>query len=632
MHWMRVCLLVGVGLAIGGMGWVFYGLADRRENASQEKAKREKEVYNARSASSGDAYGLGGRKVDKAAIDREVMKEVFAIEAERNQWDQTYWAKEIVSHKFGDEIVDFWDRLKEAEDPLAVAADITFDELQLANPPDTMLAAVLADFSNSGTVDMLCADPQGLILYAGRPGMGFEDRGQRVWEAPKPLKNTFVITAGDIDRDGDLDAWIGDFKQVYVRGQMPTPYYNANDGFPAYLLVNQGNATFQDRTEASGLAAKRYRRSYTASFVDLNASGHLDLLVVSDFCGVDMYFNNGNGHFRDVTNEAIDQPHLFGMGHTFGDYNRDGTIDFFVTGMTSPTAKRMDYLGLGPDHTPKYKKMKEMRPIMTHGSRMYLGRGDHFKQPPYKDDVADTGWSWGTATLDFDNNGYADLAVVNGHASRKSTRDYESRSWRHDFYVGSSEENRAVDIYLRSVAQKLVGKGYSFGGYDTNRLLANQSGNGFLEVGFLMGFALRDDSRNVVATDLDRNGRMDLVVRTKRIWPEHEKRLVVYKNQLPDPGNWIGFELVPSRDGIHAQGATIEIRTSSSTQIRPVVTGDSFRSQHPLRVHFGIGDLTEVQTVVVRWPHGEPSILQRPKINRYHLVTPKGKGHKESTE
>src|SRR5256885_12004139 len=90
-------------------------------------------------------------------------------------------------------------------------------------------------------------------------------------------------------------------------------YYDANDGFPAYLLRNDGQGNFTDATEASGLGKKRWRRIYSASLVDLDSDGHPDLLTVSDFAGLDLYRNDGHGHFEDVTEKWVSDGHGFGM-------------------------------------------------------------------------------------------------------------------------------------------------------------------------------------------------------------------------------------------------------------------------------------------------------------------------------
>ena len=109
------------------------------------------------------------------------------------------------------------------------------------------------------------------------------------------IRDPQCITCGDVDGDGDLDAFIGQYASTYMSGKLPTPYYDANDGHPAYLLINDGTGRFTDQTAAFGLAPKRHRRTYSASFVDLDEDRDLDLMVVSDFAGLDLYRNNGKG-------------------------------------------------------------------------------------------------------------------------------------------------------------------------------------------------------------------------------------------------------------------------------------------------------------------------------------------------
>jgi hypothetical protein len=121
---------------------------------------------------------------------------------------------------------------------------------------------------------------------------------------------------------------------------------------PAYLLRNDAAAGFTDVTDESGLAAKRWRRTYSASFVDVDGDGDLDLVNVSDFAGVDVFLNDGRGRFTDATMDLGDTRHLFGMAHALADLNGDGQVDLFAIGMDSPTAARMNALGCRPDsHT-----------------------------------------------------------------------------------------------------------------------------------------------------------------------------------------------------------------------------------------------------------------------------------------
>jgi hypothetical protein len=487
-----------------------------------------------------------------------------------------------------------------------------------SQPPGLIFTGLIADFDGDGMADFLCARFEGLVLLRGAPGGRFEQPGRLVWAAQPRLKYAQALTCGDIDRDGDLDVWLGQYKGPYDRGQMPTPYYDANDGHPAYLLLNDGQGDFVDGTDAAGLAKKRWRRSYSGSFVDLDEDGDLDLLVVSDFAGVDLYANDRQGRFNDMTARWLPQPHAFGMAHAVADFNADGRLDLLVVGMTCPTARRLDHLRLG---RPGYQAAEAMRARMTAGNLLALGQaGGGFQQTPINATIARSGWSWGCSAFDLDNDGFLDVAIANGHESKQSVRDYESEFWRHDLYVGRSQDDVAVGTYFGVKFARTRGHGHSYGGYEKNRLYLNQQGAGFVEAGHLFGVALEEDSRNVVADDLDGDGRVDLLVTTFEVWPRVRQTLRVFQNTLPDPGNWIGLRLREQGHGASPVGARATLKAAGRTTTRQIITGDSHRSQHPNTLRFGLGHSTRVDALEIRWANGKTLRLVEPAINRYHDV------------
>ena len=243
-----------------------------------------------------------------------------------------------------------------------------------------------------------------------------------------------VMTTGDIDGDGDVDLWLSQYKLPYVKGQMPTPIYDANDGFPGYLLLNDGTGRLTDSTAKAGLAAKRLRRSYSASFADIDDDRDLDLVVVSDFAGVDIYLNDSTGKFTDATDRLVGNRYGFGMAHTFADYDADGRMDFLMIGMNSWAVERLLSMKLAP---PTHRHYTERLADLTFGNRLYFGAGAKFEQRPMGDRVANTGWSWGATSFDADNDGDTDLFIANGHKSRESVKDYERQFWCHDIYHGT---------------------------------------------------------------------------------------------------------------------------------------------------------------------------------------------------
>ena len=229
-----------------------------------------------------------------------------------------------------------------------------------------------------------------LLLFPGSEGGKFIKDAYK-FDIP-PLKGLHTISAGDIDGDMDLDLFIGQWKAPYIGGSMPTPYYNANDGYPDYLLRNEGDGTFVNITNNSGLSKKSNRRTFSASLVDLDFDQDLDLIVVADFSGLDLYLNDGKGNFSDITDQLGKDRHAFGMSHTFGDWNSDGIEDLCLVGMSSTTARRLDGLGISK---PGYEKYSEMRAPMTFGNRLFVrNKEGELSQPSFTAGAARSGWSW----------------------------------------------------------------------------------------------------------------------------------------------------------------------------------------------------------------------------------------------
>ena len=484
-------------------------------------------------------------------------------------------------------------------------------------PPNRMVAAALADVDGDGRADLVFAGAGGLDWIAGAPG-GFPGAVQHGWTDPAGLKHPQVLALGDVDGDGDLDVWLAQYKLPYQGGQFPTPYFDANDGFPAHLLLNDGHGHFTDATEASGLAPKRFRRTYGASFIDLDGDGDLDLVNVSDFAGLDVFLNDGHGHFKDVTAGLGEARQAFGMGQVIGDFNGDGRPDVLMLGMDSAMAGRLDALGLG---RPEWPQHSAKRAATTFGNRLFLGADGGLLPAPANlaQALAHTGWTWGAALADFDNDRDLDLAVATGHETRPSTRDYERQFWLHDVYAAASTNSPAAELYFRTAAGRRQADGASYGGWQDNAFLLNCGGTDFPEVAWLLGLTVPADCHNVLADDLDGDGRLDLVVTTYEQWPAKRQRLLVFHNELPLTGNWIGFRL--DGDGRVPVGTKVEVEDHTGRQTRWITVGDSYRSQSAAAAHFGLGTNTPTRALI-RWPDGRQTVISQPATNRWHRLAP----------
>lgn len=491
----------------------------------------------------------------------------------------------------------------------------------LANlTPDPVVAAARADVNGDGVADLILANARGLEMVPGTAEGRTSGSPVLVWSAQTPWRHPQAIAVGDVDGDGDNDVWVCQYKIPYQGGQFPTPFHDANDGFPGTLLLNDGKGHFTDATESSGLGSLRNRRAYSASFIDVNGDGRLDLVQVSDFAGLDVWLGDGAGHFRRESDSLGERRLGFGMAHAVADLNGDGRPDLLMLGMDSPVAERMDAAGWNRTDAPAPARF---RGPMTFGNRLFFGTGSGLGLAPADGAMADalrhTGWSWAAAFADFDNDRRLDLAVAAGHETRASTRDYERQFWRHDLYAAGSTNDAAAELFFRTAAGRRKADGASYGGWQMSQLRLNAGGADFPEVAWLLGIAVPEDCRNLVAEDLDGDGRLDLILTTSAGWPARKQRLMVYHNELAATGHWIGFRL--DGHGRSPVGARVELVDSVGRQTRWVLAGDSFRSQSSGRVHFGLGAAQPV-SAVVHWPGGGQTRLERPKVDTWHSVDP----------
>ncbi len=489
------------------------------------------------------------------------------------------------------------------------------------NPARHPNAGIFADFTGDAVADYLCGIKNGFPhLYEGSPGGKFPTPGKELKIADEKLLSPTGLAVGDIDGDGDLDVFIGQQKPGYQNGDIPTPYYDANDSYPSYLLVNDGQGNFRDVTAQAGLGKKSRRRNFSATFVDLDEDADLDLILTSDFSGADLFYNDGHGNFTDVTEKLKPRGYAFGMSHTFGDYNLDGHLDFLIIGMSSTTARRLEELGLGRTEFPDYN---QARMQMGYGNRMYLFDGNDFVQAPFNASVARTGWSWGSTTLDFDCDGDQDIYVVNGQTSGKTTQDYCTRFWCHDVYYRRGERpDAAFQDLFGNMAPLFSGRGISWNGYEHNALLMNLGGTDYVNVGFLMDVSYEFDSRCTVSGDLDSDGRVDLIVEHKDLRSD-KSNLHFVRNQWPGTNHWIGVHLRQNSPSPAPWGAKVILTLADGRKLlQHNLSGHSVWAQHACSVHFGLGQSDRVQRIEVLWPDGSASQLSEPAVDQYHTVEP----------
>ncbi len=491
------------------------------------------------------------------------------------------------------------------------------------------------DYDNDGRLDIFLANgariddpmPKGAIpqkdgpkywnrLYHQKPDRTFEDVTEKAGLQGSGYSTGVAV--GDYDNDG--------FDDLFVAGYGHSTLYH-----------NNGNGTFTDVTASAGVGGSGWATS--AAWVDYDNDGRLDLIVarymVWDFddiyCGhreegfrsychpdlfkpmsVLLYHNDGNGRFSEVSAKAgIDKPGK-GLGLAVADYDHDGWMDILLANdsipeylfhnngngtfeeIGLPSGVGLDgggatFAGMGVDFED-YNNDGWPDVIITNLANqkyaLYANAGDG----SFDYTTLATGMGaisllhsgWGVRFLDYDNDGWKDLFIVQAHV------------------MDTIEVN---EPHLRYREAPL--------------LLWNDQGKRFRDVSDQSGEIFHEQwaARSMATGDLDNDGRVDLVVSSI------DGPARVLHNETPGANHWITLNLVgvkSNRDGI---GAQIKISTSVGPQYATVTTASSYQSSSDKRVHFGLGPAISVNRVEIRWPSGARQVLSDVKVDQVLTVT-----------
>ena len=230
----------------------------------------------------------------------------------------------------------------------------------------------------------------------------------------------------DYDRDGLLDVYIvrmGDHLAT-----APTPAYDARNGVRGTLLHNLGDGTFEDVTKKAGVGSRGW--DMAGAWGDYDNDGWPDLYVANEFGNNRLYRNEGDGSFSDRTKESGTEDGGSGMGVAWGDYDSDGDLDLFVTGMHANSRWILFHSDF-PLPVPWHAKLtglifpKQVQRVsdkitdrLSRGSSLYRNEGDGtFTDISDEAGVRDGQWGWGVQFMDYDNDGRLDLYAVNGFIS-----------------------------------------------------------------------------------------------------------------------------------------------------------------------------------------------------------------------
>lgn len=413
------------------------------------------------------------------------------------------------------------------------------------------------DYDNDGYTDLFVTAWGQNHLYRNVGGKRFEDVTAAAHLRQDRTRYNTGCAFLDIDNDGHLDLFVANYLKFDPAttpkpGANPYCFYRSIPvncgprGLPFdrnILYRNNGDGTFRDISEQSGVAEPFGHYGLGVLTGDFNEDGLTDIYVACDQTPSLLYLNQGHGKFEEsamLNGVAYDAngKALSGMGVTAADYLHDGHLSIFRTNFSDEF------------------------------ETLYRNRG----KGNFDDVTLDSGlgvntrWvGWGAGFFDFDNDGWKDLLLVNGHAFPEV-------------------DNLHIDIHYkdRAILYRNLGNGRF-------QDISASAGPGLLE---------KHSSRGAAFADFDNDGLVEVAINNQNEAPTVLK-------QTGNPGNhWLALQLSGAVSNRSAIGAQVRLTAAGQTQVDEVRSGGSYLSQNDLRLHFGLGSAAKVDRVEIAWPSG----------------------------
>jgi hypothetical protein len=438
--------------------------------------------------------------------------------------------------------------------------------------PCWAMGGAVGDYNNDGWPDILVTCEEGLILYRNNRDGTFTDVTKQA-HLTDPRWSTGAAF-GDYDGDGFVDLMVSRYVEFDLnhlpqfgvgatcrfRGIPVQCGPRGMKGLGDSLYHNNGDGTFTDVSKAAGVDDPHGYYGLGVIWSDFDDDGRPDLFIADDSTPNYMYRNEGNGRFNDIsyisgTAVSRDGGEMAGMGVAACDFNHAGRFSIHVTNFEDQS-------------NSLYRNDGGMN-FTDAGDAAGIGQ----ITVPYM--------GWGTGCVDFNNDGWPDLFVVNGHVYPQVDSLQAGAKYRQ---------------------KKLV--------------FQNQKDGTFRDVSNSIGEAVTipQPSRGAAFGDLDNNGRIDVVVENIDGSP------MILRNDDESHNHWITVQLLGTRSNRLALGAKVRVVSGALSQIDEIRSGGSYLSQNDLRLHFGLGGADKVDRLEIRWPSGATQTLQNLACDRFYTV------------
>jgi len=505
--------------------------------------------------------------------------------------------------------------------------DLKFEDVTassgLASEDSWSTGACMVDVNGDNLLDIyVCkAGPPGGAnrknqLFINQGGLVFKDEAEAYGLDIMGLSIQALFF--DYDLDGDLDCYLlnNSLKSVggydLREGQRNIPSDNGNKFFENI------DGKYIDKTTTLGIYSSDIGFGLGVMIVDINSDNYPDIYVANDFFEKDyLYINQKGRGFKELGEEYFSCFPLGSMGVDVADINNDLKPDIFVAEMLPATLERRKTKTIF-DTWEKYQhSLKKGYYHQMPRNMLYLNQyPNDFAEVSRMYDCNATEWSWAPLIFDIDNDGYKDLFVSNGVGRDLLDRDYLAYM-ADDAKVAKliREDKNALSKLIDRMPESKV----------QNAIFRNDAGQGLENVSKLWSDMPVSVSNASAYSDLDKDGDIDLVVANVN------DEAFVLENTTTRKSNWIGFDLEGVGKNINAIGATIFVFGGGKKYMVRNIPQRGFQSSVSPSLHLGLGEMSKLDSVIVKWPDGTRSKYTSLELNQYNVVK-EAASKKEKTE
>lgn len=476
----------------------------------------------------------------------------------------------------------------------------------------------MVDVNGDGHLDIyLCRS--GNLQLANRMNLLYINKGDGTFKERAALFGLndpgYSIQANffDYDKDGDLDMYLANHGINFYGRDPQGKVSNAPDQYSGDKLYRNDGDRFTNVTKEAGILERAYSYGLGVGIGDLNQDGWDDIYVSNDFFEHDyLYWNQGDGTFREGIKTAARQTSYFGMGNTITDLNNDQLLDIMVVDMTAEDHYRRhaNLAGLS------YEKFWDFVDKGYHYQYMFnslnINNGNAtFSNQAQLAGIAQTDWSWAPLAADFNNDGLTDLYITNGLRKDVLNLDFINNiDKRFAKYIGANgqlPEDRFVEM-LQTMPSEKVG----------NFFYRNEGDLQFTDAREQWGANTPSFSTGAAYADLDQDGDLDLVVNNI------DAPAFVFENQKTE-GPFLRIELQGQGRNKFGWGAKVRVTSGEATQLQQQYPIRGYQSSVEPVLHFGLPADAPVG-VEVEWADGKVIILENVPPNQTLQIDQKSAG------